>query len=103
MSMRTADFFDLSPICGRIHYMEKSKKIKKEVLDFNAVFLEEADGGFAVSVPSLPGCFSQGDTFEEALKNVQEAMELYLENERNKDFILSRAKREFMAPVKVHA
>ena len=83
--------------------MKKSKKIKKEVLDFNAVFLEEADGGFAVSVPSLPGCFSQGDTFEEALKNAQEAMELYLENERNKDFVLSRAKREFMAPVKVHA
>ena len=42
--------------------MKKSKKIKKEVLDFNAVFLEEADGGFAVSVPSLPGCFSQGYT-----------------------------------------
>lgn len=83
--------------------MKKSKKIRKKVLDFNAVFLEEADGGFSVSVPSLPGCFSQGDTFEDAMRNIQEAMELYLENESNRDFILLHTKREFMAPVKVHA
>ena len=38
-----------------------------------------ADGGFTVYVPSLPGCISEGDTVEEALKNIQEAIELYLE------------------------
>jgi len=32
-----------------------------------------------VYVPSLPGCISEGDTVEEALKNIQEAIELYLE------------------------
>lgn len=82
--------------------MKKSKKIKKEVLNFNAVFLEETDGGYAVSVPSLPGCFSQGDTFEGALRNIQEAIELYLEDEKDRDFALSRPKREFMAPVKAY-
>ena len=38
----------------------------------------EADG-FSVSVPALPGCHSQGDTLEEALANIREAAELWLE------------------------
>ncbi|RCK73812.1 MAG: hypothetical protein ANABAC_2885 [Anaerolineae bacterium] len=44
------------------------------------VVLEASDeGGYTVYVPSLPGCISEGDTIEEALKNIQEAIELYLE------------------------
>jgi len=45
------------------------------------VILEPEDdeiGGFAVSVPALPGCFSQGATREEALANIQEAIALSL-------------------------
>jgi predicted RNase H-like HicB family nuclease len=46
------------------------------------VVLEPSDeGGFTVYVPSLPGCISEGDTLEEALANIQEAIELYLEEE----------------------
>lgn len=37
------------------------------------------DGGFTVYVPSLPGCISEGDTKEQALANIKEAIELYLE------------------------
>ena len=37
------------------------------------------DGGYTVYVPSLPGCISEGDTVEEALANIREAIELYLE------------------------
>ena len=37
------------------------------------------DGYFVVEVPSLPGCISQGETREEALKNIEEAIALYLE------------------------
>jgi len=37
------------------------------------------DGGFTVYVPSLPGCVSEGETEQEALKNIREAIELYLE------------------------
>lgn len=44
------------------------------------VVLEPSDeGGYTVYVPSLPGCVSEGETVEEALRNVQEAIELYLE------------------------
>ena len=39
----------------------------------------EEEGGFLVFIPSLPGCVSQGDTEDEALKNIREAIELYLE------------------------
>jgi len=37
------------------------------------------DGGYTVYVPSLPGCISEGDTLEEALHNIREAIDLYLE------------------------
>jgi predicted RNase H-like HicB family nuclease len=37
------------------------------------------DGGYTVYVPSLSGCISEGDTIEEALANIREAIELYLE------------------------
>jgi predicted RNase H-like HicB family nuclease len=37
------------------------------------------DGGFTAFVPSLPGCISEGDTEEQAMANIQEAIALYLE------------------------
>ena len=44
------------------------------------IILEKSDeGGFTAYVPSLPGCISEGNTEEEAIKNIQEAIELYLE------------------------
>jgi len=44
------------------------------------IYLEpSAEGGYTVTVPSLPGCISEGDNREEALKNIKEAIELYLE------------------------
>lgn len=38
-----------------------------------------ADGGYSVTVPSLPGCISEGDTREKTLHNIKEAILLYLE------------------------
>lgn len=44
------------------------------------VILESAEeGGYTVTVPSLPGCISEGDTKEESLTNIKESIELYLE------------------------
>ena len=44
------------------------------------VVLEPSDdGGFTVYVPALPGCISEGETVEEALTNIREAIALYLE------------------------
>ncbi len=44
------------------------------------VVLEKSEeGGYTVFVPSLPGCISEGDTREQAVANIKEAIELYLE------------------------
>ncbi len=44
------------------------------------IIVPEEEGGYSVSVPSLPGCFSQGETIEEAITNIREAIELYIES-----------------------
>ncbi|MBP8973706.1 MAG: type II toxin-antitoxin system HicB family antitoxin [Anaerolineae bacterium] len=44
------------------------------------VVLEASEeGGYTVYVPALPGCISEGETVEQALTNIREAIELYLE------------------------
>lgn len=43
------------------------------------IILEESDEGFAVSVPGLPGCHSQGATEDEAIENITDAIRGYLE------------------------
>ena len=44
------------------------------------IVLEPSDeGGYTVYVPSLPGCISEGDTVDDAIANIREAIELYLE------------------------
>jgi len=57
-----------------------SRMKKKPIKSYMAFFEEEEDGGYSVSVPALPGCYSQGDSFEEARANIAEAIELYLED-----------------------
>lgn len=47
---------------------------------YTVILQRESDGGYVAVVPSLPGCVSQGDTREEALKNIEEAAELYIED-----------------------
>jgi predicted RNase H-like HicB family nuclease len=48
-------------------------------MKLKVVFEPSEEGGFTVYVPSLPGCISEGDSKEQALKNIREAIELYLE------------------------
>ena len=40
----------------------------------------EDEGGFSVSVPALPGCFTQGETIEEAIEMAREAISVYVES-----------------------
>jgi len=43
------------------------------------VNIEKTDEGYAVWCPGLPGCWSQGETEEEALQNIKDAIQAYLE------------------------
>lgn len=45
---------------------------------FAAAFTKETDGGYSVRFPQLDGCFTQGDTLEDAMDNAREAMSLHL-------------------------
>ena len=54
--------------------------MKQTVLKYDVVFEEQEVGGYTVTVPSLPGCISEGDTFEEAKSNIAEAITAYLES-----------------------
>lgn len=47
---------------------------------YTVILDRETDGGFHASCPALPGCHSQGDTLDEAIQNVREAIEVYLES-----------------------
>ena len=48
-------------------------------MKFQVVLEPSDEGGYTVYVPSLPGCISEGDTTDEAMHNIREAIELYLE------------------------
>ena len=48
--------------------------------DFKVLLEPDRDGGYVVVCPSLPGCYSQGTTVDEALANIREAIELCLED-----------------------
>jgi len=54
--------------------------MKQKILKYDVVFEEQPEGGYTVTVPSLPGCISEGDTFEEAKTNIAEAITAYLES-----------------------
>lgn len=55
------------------------------------IVLEKSEeGGFTVYVPSLPGCISEGETEEIAMKNIQEAVKLYLEPVED-DFVVEES------------
>ena len=47
---------------------------------YKAIFEPQDEGGYTVTVPSLPGCISEGDTYEQAFANIREAIALYLES-----------------------
>lgn len=53
--------------------------MKKKLKEFDVVFESGEDGYVAAFVPALPGCHTQGRTIAEAMRNVKEAIGLYLE------------------------
>ena len=57
------------------------------------IILEKQEEGYTVYVPSLPGCISQGDTKEEAINNIKEAILLYLEPDENELIIYKEGER----------
>ena len=64
---------------------------------YTVVLEQEGDGGYVAIVPALPGCVTQGDDRAEALANVREAIELYIEDCREAgDPVPTEIGREFV-------
>lgn len=64
---------------------------------YTVILEREEDGGYVASVPALPGCVSQGDTREDAIRNVQEAADMYVEDcIASGDPVPTEAGREFL-------
>jgi predicted RNase H-like HicB family nuclease len=67
---------------------------------YTVILEREQDGGFVAHIPALPGCVSQGDTRQEALENIREAADLYVQDcLESGDPVPSEAGREFVEVV----
>jgi len=74
-------------------------------MEYTVLIYRAEEGGFWAEVPSLPGCYSQGETIEEAMKNIQEAIEAHLlalkedkeEAPIREEFVIGRVKVEATA------
>jgi len=65
----------------------------RRAFEFDVVILEDESGGYVALVPSLPGCHTQGESIDEVLDSVREAIELYLEtlsDEEKEEFMRQR-------------
>ncbi len=66
-------------------------------LRFRVLLDQDEDGAFVVECPNLPGCVSQGRTREEALGNIREAIQAYLESlEKHREPIPSPIQEEIV-------
>ena len=55
-----------------------AKQLTQKVLKYTVIFEPAEEGGYVVSVPTLPGCVTEGDTFEEAMYMVKDAISGYI-------------------------
>lgn len=52
--------------------------MKTNILNYRVVIEQDEDGVFVASVPSLQGCYTEGDTYEEVVKNIVDVMKLHI-------------------------
>ena len=62
-------------------------------MKIKVVLEPQEEGGYFVHVPSLKGCYSQGETKKEALHNIKEAIELYLDTKEEVQIRAQRSKK----------
>ncbi len=75
-----------------------------DVMKIDVIFEKQIEGGYTVYVPQLPGCISQGDTKEEAMQNITEAIDLYIneiDKEKLKELLSSVYLEQTEVPINV--
>jgi predicted RNase H-like HicB family nuclease len=66
--------------------------------EYEVVLEPQEDGAFTAYVPDLPGCVSEGDTLDEAVQMISEAIALYLESRRERSWPLPKVEHRKVAP-----
>ena len=67
-------------------------------MKYTIIIEPEEEGGYTVSVPALPGCFSFGDTIEGARENIKEAIECHIESLRARNKPIPKE----ITPLEIH-
>ena len=66
-------------------------------MKYRVVLEPQQEGGYTIYVPALPGCVSQGETTEEAMANIKEAIEIYLESLKERGIPLPQVEEREVA------
>ena len=72
-----------------------------ESLSYHVILEREEQGTYSAYVPALPGCFSQGDTVEEALQNSREAIECHIESLRKDGLPIPNPSDEIVREIRI--
>lgn len=75
------------------------------MLNYRIMLRKEPEGGYTVTVPSLPGCITYGENVDEAITNAREAIELYIESlkEHGEDIPTEEGTLEYTLAVRSNA
>lgn len=79
------------------------KSQKKKILNYTVVFEpDEISGGYNIVVPALPGCFTQGDTLEEAKENAIDAIQCHLGGLLKDGEKIPESKEDFISKLSIN-
>lgn len=67
-----------------------------KVLNYRIIVEQDEDGVFVVSVPALQGCYTEGNTYEEAMKNIQDVIKLHITERKPRGPLPDDSKTEFI-------
>lgn len=73
-----------------------STMAKAKVLNYRVIIEQDEDGVFIASVSALQGCYTEGDTFEDALRNVEDVIKLHIEARKERGLLPDDSETEFV-------
>jgi len=82
------------PARGKLEDMKKAYSAKVKNTQLPIVVEQDEDGFYVVECPVFRGCYTQGKTLDEALRNIREVIELILEEKENQQTLKSYRPRE---------
>jgi predicted RNase H-like HicB family nuclease len=87
-----------------MYYHEQGCNIMRS-LNYRILLRKEPEGGYTVTVPTLPGCVTYGETVDEAIVMAREAIELYIEHlqEKGEEIPTEEGLLEYTLTVEAHA